>query len=319
MQEGLDTRAQPTREQRVSFAHPTRTDPRGVVPTPNDVAAFMASLIPDHGGDAVSILDPAAGTAVLACSAVHEFIRRGARRIHVLAYEIEPVLSQLAMNALAGEQAERRDTGVDLTFEVRRHDFLENRSLADRTPIKGSSKVDVAILNPPYYKIGKGGLYSRPAGRPVQSSPNVYTLFLARTIRFIREGGSVVAIAPRSWFSGSYFRGFRSEILAKADLVRVHSFIRRDEAFKEAGVLQETTVFALRRRSTPTRPDVTLSVSLGRADLSTPRTFIVPWRTLNPDGPGGVIRVPETVGQLEAIEDLGVSLAVHIPPSTPGN
>ena len=52
----------------------------------------------------------------------------------------------------------------------------------------------------------------------------------------------MVAITPRSYCNGSYFRPFREAFLREMSPRRFHTFDRRDQAFREDGVLQETVI-----------------------------------------------------------------------------
>lgn len=281
-----------------------QSEQRGVVSTPPDIAAFMASLIPTRDAEACTILDPAAGAGVLASSAVRELIQRRAKEIRIHAYEIDPELARRATESLRALKTSIADGSTHLAFEVRETDFLGPGKMEHRAGSSPDPGFDVVILNPPYFKVRR---QSRWEPRLPPSSPthtNIYALFLAQAVRAASEPGCVIAITPRSWFSGAYFRRFRAEILAHTDLTRIHSFVRRDEAFREAGVLQETTVFVLQKRKRPLRPDVVVSISTGRSDLLKPLTFVVPWVLLNPQPLGGAIRIPETVGQLEALRNL---------------
>ncbi|MEJ7713502.1 MAG: hypothetical protein WKF84_27575 [Pyrinomonadaceae bacterium] len=70
----------------------------------------------------------------------------------------------------------------------------------------GEKEFTHAILNPPYRKINSSSdtrLYLRAVG--IETS-NLYTAFLALTTRLLTSGGQLVAITPRSFCNGSYFR-----------------------------------------------------------------------------------------------------------------
>ena len=73
------------------------------------------------------------------------------------------------------------------------------------------------------------------------------------------EGGEVVAIIPRSFCNGLYYRPFREWILSKAALVRVHLFHSRTSAFNDDHVLQENVIIKLVRGKK--QQDVTITTS----------------------------------------------------------
>ena len=51
---------------------------------------------------------------------------------------------------------------------------------------------------------------------------NLYAAFVALSLRLLRPGGQLVAITPRSFCNGPYFKAFHSDLLAFAALRRIH-------------------------------------------------------------------------------------------------
>jgi adenine-specific DNA-methyltransferase len=72
---------------------------------------------------------------------------------------------------------------------------------------------------------------------------NLYTGFIALVQRLLIPGGQIVAITPRSFCNGPYFRQFREDFLDNLELRRLHIFEARNAAFREDGVLQENVIF----------------------------------------------------------------------------
>src|SRR5260370_14200548 len=104
-------------------------------------------------------------------------------------------------------------------------------------------RFDCAILNPPYKKINsdsKTRLMLREVG--VETS-NLYTGFLSVVLMLLASGGELVAITPRSFCNGPYFKPFRELLLNTLALRRIHVFESRQVAFKEDDVLQENVIF----------------------------------------------------------------------------
>jgi len=76
----------------------------------------------------------------------------------------------------------------------------------------------------------------------------------------LESGGELVAITPRSFCNGPYFRRFRMALLDMMALRRIHVFESRKKAFGDDDVLQENVIFhAVRGRHKPTH--VTISSS----------------------------------------------------------
>ncbi len=87
--------------------------------------------------------------------------------------------------------------------------------------------------------------------------------FLALIIKLLCAGGELVAISPRSFCNGPYFKPFRSFVLENISLRRLHVFDSRSAAFKEDQVLQENLiVHGVRGGTTP--KTILISSSSGR-------------------------------------------------------
>ena len=73
-----------------------------------------------------------------------------------------------------------------------------------------------------------------------------------------------MAITPRSFANGPYFRDLRSELLKRGSFRRIHVFEARDRVFADAYVLQENIIFSMQIGSTPT--DITVTTSRDAID-----------------------------------------------------
>jgi adenine-specific DNA-methyltransferase len=71
---------------------------------------------------------------------------------------------------------------------------------------------------------------------------NLYTAFLALALSLIDEDGELIAITPRSFCNGPYYRQFRKRLIANLSLHRMHVFEARDQAFADDAVLQENVI-----------------------------------------------------------------------------
>jgi adenine-specific DNA-methyltransferase len=170
-------------------------------------------------------------------------------------------------------------------YEVRRADFVlsfadrlsRERSLFDRSDV--ADQFDVAIGNPPYFKIAKSDPRAVVADAVVHGQPNIYALFMAIAGRLLSREGQMVFITPRSFASGHYFKRFREEFFRDMRPDAIHAFGSRKEAFRRDDVLQENIILRASRRS-PRRGRgcdvVSISTSSGSADLSDARSRQVP-------------------------------------------
>jgi adenine-specific DNA-methyltransferase len=103
-------------------------------------------------------------------------------------------------------------------------------------------------LNPPYRKIGAKSEYRRLLRLIGVETGNLYSAFLALAIELTSDGGEIVAIIPRSFCNGLYFRPFRAWLLDRVAITQIHIFESRNKAFKDDDVLQENIIIRLVRR-----------------------------------------------------------------------
>lgn len=87
--------------------------------------------------------------------------------------------------------------------------------------------------------------------------------FVALSTRLLDKGGELVAITPRSFCNGPYFKPFREDFLEAMSLRRLHVFESRSAAFSGDAVLQENLIFhAVKGASKP--KGVVISTSSGQ-------------------------------------------------------
>jgi adenine-specific DNA-methyltransferase len=102
---------------------------------------------------------------------------------------------------------------------------------------------DCAILNPPYKKINSDSETRSILRELGVETSNLYTGFLSLALMLLDPDGELVAITPRSFCNGPYFKPFRKLLLETITLRRLHVFESRRMAFREDNVLQENIIF----------------------------------------------------------------------------
>ena len=239
--------------------------------TPAPVACLMASMLESSEAE-VRILDAGAGVGSLFAAAVAELCRRKDRpqRIEVTAYEIDRHLASYLPDTFRLCELECQRAGISFSGEIVESDFIASTAelLAGGLFRKGPEKqFTCAILNPPYKKINSDSetrQFLRELG--IETS-NLYTGFLACAVLLLEPGGEMVAITPRSFCNGSYFRTFRQFFLRKMQLRRLHVFESRQQAFRDDEVLQENVIVHAVRQGEGTIPrKVTITSSAGPDD-----------------------------------------------------
>lgn len=76
---------------------------------------------------------------------------------------------------------------------------------------------------------------------------NLYSAFVALAVGEAAPGGQIVAIIPRSFCNGPYYRRFRAFILERAAIRHMHLFESRSKVFRDDDVLQENIIIRLER------------------------------------------------------------------------
>lgn len=270
----------------------------GQVFTPLPVARMMAAMLQGQFEE-VSLLDAGAGMGALTAAAVERFCQREAKArpktIHVTAYEIDIALREPLSTALALCETRCSEAGIHFTAEIIHQDFLENavESLTDGLFSEAARPpFNCAILNPPYRKIRTGSRHRLLLSRIGIETSNLYTGFLAAAIRLLEPGGEIVAITPRSFCNGPYFKAFRRDMLQSLALDHLHLFESRQDIFREDDVLQETLVFhGIKGKDAP--PTVYISSEIG-PDGGAAFGYDVPYAAIvAPDDLEKFIRIPK--------------------------
>lgn len=248
--------------------------------TPPGVARFMGRLAVNAKRPG-RILDPGAGTGILT-AATCEVLTAGSGPVHVDLFEDDPLAAELCERALTHTSKWcETELGVQVTFEVNRADFIASHANQLHPGLytdTEESPYDMAILNPPYFKLSKSDPRSVAASALVHGQPNIYALFMGIAVSLLDKTGVLVSITPRSFAHGDYFKRFRQHVFGLAVPEVVHLFRSRKDAFRSDAVLQETAVVLLRRGEATQEGQVRISESAGVADIDTVEPRAVPLR-----------------------------------------
>jgi adenine-specific DNA-methyltransferase len=194
--------------------------------TPAPIARFMAQQFNDLAGD-VSILDPGAGLGSLT-SALVERLLENVEQVNsclITAYEVETTFLSALEQCLTEccEALQRR--GVKADYCLHHQSFIEASAtkhlpLFDRSP----QSFTHAILNPPYKKISSQSIERQILTNLGIETTNLYSAFTWLTMSQLVNTGELVAITPRSFCNGTYFRPFRKAFLAEMGFEKIHIF-----------------------------------------------------------------------------------------------
>jgi adenine-specific DNA-methyltransferase len=284
--------------------------------TPMAVASGLASLFESADGE-VRLLDPGAGVGTLTAAFVTDVLGRRCKpvRLHLTVWEAEVGFIRKLKRVLGGCVELGQAAGVPTSYTLNHGNFLRDAAeLLEAGDLFGALRREEAfshvIMNPPYRKIAadsESRLLLRRAGL---ETSNLYTGFLWLAARLLKQGGQMVAITPRSFCNGPYFRPFHEQFFHLMALRHLHVVDRRNAVFAGDDVLQENVVMHA-RRSSGERTSVTLSSSEDLPGQST-RLRTVPYSTvIGPTDPNFVVHLALEVGDdqvREAVEGLPQTL-----------
>ena len=235
-----------TRRTVSKLADPQRKSLFGQFFTPASIADFMAGLFSPDGRKRGVLLDAGAGVGSLCAAFLDRWSRGGFDfgHVEIHAFEIDKTLHPYLEQTLAvyGEGLNVVSTIRPDDFVIAATDWLENNFFAKPFP-----KFTHAILNPPYKKIRSNSEHRLALRRVGIETVNLYSAFVALSLALLDNQGQLVAIVPRSFCNGLYYRPFRNFILNRAAIRRLHLFESRSRAFKDDDVLQENIIIYLER------------------------------------------------------------------------
>ena len=236
--------------------NPARKAELGQFMTPASIAQFMAGLFSERKGD-VRLLDAGAGVGSL----TDAFISRwGSRDVCVCAYEIDPTMVSYLRETLG------RYGNCSFEAKIIERDFIQEAVYRIKLS-NNPGGFTHAILNPPYKKINSDSAHRALLRAAGLETVNLYTAFVGLAIELMAKGGELVAIIPRSFCNGLYYKPFREWMLEKASLEHIHLFHSRTSAFNDDEVLQENVIIKLVRGNKQGRVTITTSSDTRFSDL----------------------------------------------------
>lgn len=282
--------------------------------TPAGVAAFMAGMFPDSTASHCSLLDAGAGMGALTSAFLDRWGEgRGFSftKVDATVYEIDARLRSHLQDVLASYR-ERHPKSLQVTISDQ--DFIDQS--VTNVLLGIGTRFTHAILNPPYKKINSGSDHRSIMRRLGIECVNMYSAFVSLALELMVPGGNIVAIIPRSFCNGPYYKAFRDQILEQSAIRQIHLFASRNKAFKDDEVLQENVIIHIERGAAQREVLITTSTDDTFADLS---AHCYPFeRIVFPDDSERFIHVPTSpeMGILErssqirySLDDIGVRLS----------
>lgn len=288
-----------------------RTTPKhkaefGQFMTPSSVARFMASLFPPSSLKTCHLLDAGAGVGALTCAFLDRWVAEefSFDSVEITAYEIDKKLqTYLSQHLNAYDNVKTHIISGDY-IKLATDKGLQNQGYTH------------AILNPPYKKINSKSAHRLALSEVGIETVNLYSAFIALALAQMTLGGQMVAIIPRSFCNGPYYRPFRDFILERASIRQIHLFESRNTAFKDDQVLQENIIIYLERGGKQGAVTISTSTDDSFSDLE---NRVIPFeRIVFPDDSERFIHVQTTTDKSSvelssavrySMTDIGVKLS----------
>lgn len=256
----------------------------------------MAELFEPGPFEECRLLDAGAGIGALSAAFIGRWGQTHFRRISVDAFEIDPTL-----HAELTDNLERFSDYPGYCHTLHGSDFVLAASdwLTGTLFARPLPRYTHAILNPPYKKIRSDSAHRAALSRAGIETVNLYTAFVALALALLDEGGQLVAIIPRSFCNGPYYRPFREFILQRAAIRHIHLFDSRVDAFQEDDVLQENIILHLERGGRQKEVAISRSRDASFAAIEAQAHRFE--RIIHPGDPERVLHIPTTpkIGLLE--------------------
>lgn len=232
--------------------------------TPAKTARFMAGLFTSTDVLHCRLLDAGAGIGSLTSAFLERCIEGDFkfRKIEVTAFELDSLIHKELNDALSSYK-----NSLPLDYEILGGDFIEQA--VNKIQFGLGKGFTHAVLNPPYKKISSNSPHRLLLRQADIETVNLYSAFVALALAMMAPGGQIVAIIPRSFCNGPYYRPFRDFVLERAAIRHMHLFDSRSKAFKDDDVLQENIILLLERGGQQGDVMVTTSTDDSFTDLMT--------------------------------------------------
>lgn len=216
--------------------------------TPKITSEFMVRQFQDLGKkEDIRVLDPCAGLGIFEsaiCDLLHSM--KKPPKVSFDLYENDENILQFLKYNMEVCKESMDNKGFDISYQIHNIDFILSNSSIFNDEMSdfdiNRSGFDIAISNPPYYKLKKESPQAIAMSCIVKGQPNIYPLFMAQSAKLLKAGGQMTVLSPRSYCSGSYFKNFRTWFFKNVKPIKIHVFESRKEVFKKYNVLQEMVI-----------------------------------------------------------------------------
>ncbi|NOW92374.1 adenine-specific DNA-methyltransferase [Clostridium beijerinckii] len=197
--------------------------------TPYDTAYKMISTIDFCNFEnltEIHILEPSAGCGILIAALLINIFEKlpNINTFYIDLYETDEDVVKILKKNLSLLKKNISNLNIKIKFRVINKNFIIGNK--NRWAKNNSDKYDIIISNPPYKKINQSSPEAVIMNELVYGQPNIYTLFIAMSLKLLKNNGIYTVLSPRNYLTGEYSTLLRKFIFNNYSLTNIHSFKR---------------------------------------------------------------------------------------------
>lgn len=254
--------------------------------TSRETALYMARLVKPLRRKSLKILDPGAGIGILGVALLNIILNEWKikpKNIEIIAYEIDETLNESIKKNYNYSRKKLKESGIKFKYKIINKNFMEEGYK--------NSAVDIVIQNPPYKKIDSNSNIKKHLIDQHITASNQYAAFVLIAMNLLKARGSLVAITPRSFCNGKYFKEFRVSLSELGTFEALHLYESRKSLFRDDYVLQENIVFRLTKKLSNNQDKVAIYHSHDELMDDVKKYEIDYAELIHPDDPEKIIRI----------------------------
>lgn len=239
--------------------------------TKKDTARLMAEMISiDKMKTAYTVLDPGAGTGILAAAAIERICLSApsCSQIFLTCYESNPdFIPMLEDNLERIRKRCRHDYNVRLFVTIYPENYLteaKKHYTVDFFEVI-PDKYDVVICNPPTELCDKDSAEAEAVGGIGQVKLSLAFLFLKMAINHVEDGGQLVMLMPTTYASAAALAPIRKEVHEHFAVTGLHLFIGKSKNEKRATPLKKNFIISYSATEAPKELVITTSYDNGKS------------------------------------------------------
>lgn len=228
------------------------------------------------------LLDPSCGTGNFLISVVRHVAKKLA--LSNSPSNVNRIINEQVITRLVGAEIDPllvRATRVNFersfSGEIRCPQILEIDSLELESPSAGPliGGFDFVVGNPPWVEVKTLPDTIKEAVQRKYRVSNLYAAFMLQSAHFLKDGGQLSFVIPRSFTGGRYHRVTRDFLRENVHLNKLFYFTDRNQTFHGGDVLQEIVIVSFEKRFPNSDSPVLCVPANTVTEFSTKKGFIV--------------------------------------------